>query len=188
MRLALQPGMQSEFVSSDDIKAKIFLVRNRKVLLDSDLAHLYLVETKYINKTVHRSKERFPKNFMFQLTREDLLSLRFQIGTSSLKGPEIKKKSSHGGRRRAPFTFTQEGVAMLSGVLSSPRAIEVNLAIMRTFVRLRQLVLADKNLAVKLGELESKYDLQFKSVFDAIRELMSTHTVPRRRILGIGNK
>jgi len=77
---------------------------------------------------------------------------------------------------------------MLSGVLSSPRAIEVNLAIMRTFVRLRQLVLADKNLAVKLGELESKYDLQFKSVFDAIRELMSTHTVPRRRILGIGNK
>jgi len=77
---------------------------------------------------------------------------------------------------------------MLSGVLSSPRAIEVNLAIMRTFVRLHQLVLADKNLAVKLGELESKYDLQFKSVFDAIRELMSTHTVPRRRILGIGNK
>ena len=143
-------------------------------MLDSDLAALYRVPTKELNKAVQRNRVRFPADFMFQLTRQEFTDLRFQIGTSS----------SHGGRRFLPYAFTEQGVAMLSGLLNSPRAIAVNIGIMRAFVRLRQLIASDADLAQKLATLERKYDAQFKVVFDAIRELMSPSKPGRNREMG----
>ena len=149
------------------IEQRIVFVRGEKVLLDSDLAELYGVETKILNKAVKRNPDRFPKDFMFQLTPHEAENLRFQFGTSS------SDAAQHGGRRYSPHVFTEQGVAMLSGVLNSKRAIMVNVEIMRAFVRLRQLLSANAELAKKLDTLERKYDAQFKVVFDAIRELMS---------------
>jgi len=130
-------------------------------MLDADLAELYGVETKALLQTVKRNLDRFPEDFAFQLTNQDLSNLRSQIVTSSW-----------GGRRYLPYAFTEQGVAMLSSVLRSPRAVQVNIEIMRTFVRLRQLLTSNVELARKLAALESKYDAQFKMVFDAIRALM----------------
>jgi hypothetical protein len=149
------------------IEEMIVFVRGEKVLLDRDLAELYGVETKALNKAVKRNADRFPRDFMFQLTTDEAQNLRFQFGTSSASTPK------HGGRRYSPYVFTEQGVAMLSGVLNSKRAITVNVEIMRAFVRLRRLLLANTELAKKLDALERKYDVQFKVVFDAIRELMS---------------
>ncbi len=143
-------------------------------MVDSDLAALYEVETSNLNKAVKRNSERFPADFMFQLTPEEFASLRFQIGTSKVPG--------RGGRRFLPYVFTEQGVAMLSSVLRSTRAIQANIAIMRAFVRLRELLTTNKDMARKLAEMEKKYDAQFKVVFDAIRELMTPPTPPRRRI------
>jgi hypothetical protein len=159
----------------DRIERAIFLIRGQKVMLDFDLAALYGVETFNLNKAVKRNIERFPQDFMFQLTKEEAESLIFQIG--------ISKKKGRGGRRHLPYAFTQEGVAMLSGVLNSERAIKVNVEIMRTFVRLREMLASNKELARRLDELEKKYDKQFKLVFDAIRELM-TPPEPKRRPIG----
>lgn len=139
-------------------------------MLDADLAELYGVELRTLNQAVRRNSERFPADFSFQLTHEEFANLRSQFVISS---------SAHGGRRYQPLVFTEQGVAMLSGLLNSPRAIAVNVAIMRTFVRLRQLIASHADLARKLAALENKYDEQFKIVFDAIRELMSP-VVPRR--------
>lgn len=161
------------------IEGKIILVRGLKVLLDSDLATLYGVQTKDLNKSVKRNLTRFPADFMFQLTGDEAGSLRFQSGTSNDKpqsGP------SRGGRRYLPYAFTEQGVAMLSGVLNSERAILVNVEIMRAFVRLRQLLSANADLARKLDDLEHKYDAQFKVVFDAIRELMAPPPKAKRSI------
>ena len=133
-------------------------------MMDSDLSALYQVPTKALNLAVRRNATRFPADFMFQLNREEVANLRLQSETSS---------SSHGGRRSLPYVFTQEGVAMLSGVLRSPRAIAVNIEIMRAFVRLRRLALSVKELAGKVEALEKKYDGQFNLVFDAIKELMA---------------
>jgi hypothetical protein len=130
-------------------------------MLDADLAELYGVETKALLQTVKRNLDRFPEDFAFQLTNQDLSNLRSQIVTSSW-----------GGRRYLPYAFTEQGVAMLSSVLRSPRAVQVNIEIMRVFVRLRQLLTSNVESARKLAALESKYDAQFKMVFDAIRELM----------------
>ena len=150
---------------TERIKRQIFFLRGQKVMLDFDLAFLYGVETKILNQAVKRNTERFPGDFMFQLTRQEWVAiLRSQIVTSS---------SGHGGRRNPPFAFTEQGVAMLSSVLNSPRAIRVNIEIMRAFVRLRQLLASHAELARKLEVLESKYDSQFKMVFDAIRDLMA---------------
>ena len=155
------------------IEQAIFLIRGQKVLLDADLAQLYGVETKILNKAVKRNLDRFPEDFMFQLTAEEAENLRFQIGTS---------KKQRGGRRYLPYAFTEQGVAMLSGVLNSPRAVKVNVEIMRAFVRLRQLMATHTDLARKLTALEQKYDKQFKVVFDAIRALMSPPAKPRKKI------
>lgn len=150
-------------------------------MLDADLAKLYGVETKYLNKAVGRNIERFPFDFMFRLTMDEWVNLRFQIGTSRLQAIEINdEKEGRGGRRYTPFVFTQEGVAMLSGVLKSQQAILVNVEIMRSFVRLRSMA-EHTELARKITRLEKKYDHQFKSVFDALRELMSPR-MPRRKI------
>jgi hypothetical protein len=154
------------------IEGKIFLIRGHKVMLSIDLAELYNVETKVLTQAVKRNIERFPSDFMFQLTYREFTNLKSQIVTSSW-----------GGIRRAmPYAFTEQGVAMLSGILNSPRAIRVNIEIMRAFVRLRQMLISNVELARKLNALEKKYDAQFKVVFDAIRELMTPPDKPRRRI------
>ena len=156
----------SASIPMERVESRIFLLRGEKVILDSDLAELYAVETKALNRTTKRNRERFPEDFMFQLTPEEAANLRCQFGTSS-----------YGGRRYLPYAFTEQGVAMLSGLLNSPRAITVNIGIMRAFVRLRQMISSSTELARKLAALEKKYDAQFKIVFDAIRELMSP-TIP----------
>ncbi len=156
------------------IERKILLIRGQKVMLDSDLAELYGVETFNLNKAVKRNIDRFPEDFMFQLSKEEADSLRFQIGMSKEKG--------RGGRRYLPFVFTEQGVAMLSSVLNSKRAVQVNIAIMRVFVKLREMIASNKELAKRLDELEKKYDAQFRVVFDAIRQLMTPPEKPRRKI------
>ncbi len=163
-------------IPSERIEQAILLIRGQKVMLDCDLAELYAVETSNLNKAVKRNLDRFPEDFMFQLTREEWDALRFQIGTSN--------KTARGGRRYFPYAFTEQGVAMLSSVLRSKRAVKVNIEIMRAFVRLRQLMATHADLARKLADLERKYDKQFQVVFEAIRQLMTPPDPPRRPIIG----
>lgn len=157
----------------EQIKKRIYLIRGKKVIIDFDLAYLYGVETKVLIQAVKRNIERFPEDFMFQLARDEFGVLRSQIVTS---------KERRGGRRYLPYAFTEQGVAMLSSILRSKRAIQVNIAIMRAFVKLREMMMAHKELARRLDELEKKYDAQFKVVFDAIRQLMAPPEKPPRRI------
>jgi hypothetical protein len=169
-------------VSLEQIDRSIVFIRGHKVMLDADLAELYGVETKALNQAVRRNRGRFPADFMFQLTRGESEILRGQIGTSNLRSQFATSRSAHGGRRYLPLAFTEQGVAMLSSVLRSDRAVRVNIEIMRAFVRLRELLATHKDLARKLEALERKYDAQFKVVFDAIRELMAPPQAKRRRI------
>lgn len=173
------------------VERSIYLIRGQKVMLDYDLAALYGVPTKSLNLAVKRNLERFPADFMFQLTQAEAEGLRFQSGTSKPPADETSSglrfqietsKSRRGGRRYLPHAFTEQGVAMLSSVLRSQRAVQVNVAIMRTFVRLREMLLSNADLARKLNALEKKYDAQFKVVFDAIRELMTPPEPTRRQI------
>jgi hypothetical protein len=159
------------------IESRIVLIRGQRVMLDADLAALYGVAVRALNQAVRRNKARFPEDFMFQLTWEEAESSRSQIVT-------LKRSDTRGGNiKYRPHAFTEQGVAMLSSVLRSNRAVQVNVEIMRTFVRLRGLVAHNKELARRLDELESRYDRQFKVVFDAIRELMSAPPpLPTRRI------
>lgn len=158
------------------IEQSILLVRGQKVMLDRDLSALYGVQTRDLNKAVARNLDRFPGDFMFQLTKEEFADLKFHFGTSSW-----------GGTRKLPRVFTEQGVAMLSSVLKSKRAVQVNIDIMRAFVRLRELLSTHKDLAKKLEELEKKFDAQFRVVFQAIRELM-TPPEPKKRPIGFGAK
>ena len=167
-------NVEQAIVSRDAIARLILLIRGKKVLLDADLATLYGVETKQLVRAVKRQSERFPADFMFQLTKDEFDALRRQSGTSS----------SWGGRRYPPYAFTEQGVAMLSSVLSSPRAISVNIEVVRTFVRLRSMLAENAELRRKLTELERKYDTQFKVVFDAIRQLMAPEEPTKRRQIG----
>jgi len=174
----------------DNLAQLVFFVRGEKVMLDADLAMLYGVEARSLNQAVARNRKRFPADFMFQLTVDEFAALKSQTvtsksltsGASGLRSQTVISKAGRGGRRYRPYAFTEQGVAMLSSVLRSQRAIEVNIAIMRTFVRLRELLLSNTDLARKLAALENKYDAQFKVVFDAIRELMLPPETPRRRI------
>ena len=165
----------SSTVLAERIETRIFLLRGEKVMFDFHLAELYGVETKTLNRAVQRNSERFPADFMFQLDRQELANLMCQIGTSS---------SQHGGTRKLPYAFTEQGVAMLSSVLRSERAVQVNIAIVRAFVKLRQMLSTHVELARKLKALEAKYDAQFKVVFDAIRALMSDDVLPHGREIG----
>ena len=165
---------KTNHTSIEKIEKAIYFIRGEKVMLDRDLALLYGVETKILNRAVKRNLQRFPLDFMFQLTDDEAEALRCQIGTSN-KG--------RGGRRYLPYVFTEPGVAMLSSVLSSERAIAVNIEIIRAFIKLRQLLVSNAELSRRLDELESKYDKQFKIVFDAIRHLMAT-PVRRRKEIG----
>jgi len=154
----------------------IYIIRGHKVMLDEDLAKLYQVETKVFVQAVKRNINRFPEDFMFQLTTEEHELLRSQFVTST----------GRTGRRYPPYVFTEQGVAMLSSVLNSERAVQVNIEIMRTFVKLRQLIASHEDLSEKLQELESRYDHQFKIVFEAIREIMSPTIPPKIQRIGFG--
>jgi len=157
---------------SERIERAILVLRGQKVLLDADLAALYGVPTKVLLQAVKRSLERFPVDFMFQLRKQEVAILRSQFVTSSW-----------GGRRSVPYAFTEQGVAMLSSVLKSPRAIAVNIEIMRAFVRLRLILASNKQLARRLDELEAKTDSRFRQVFEAIRQLM-VPPEPKKRPIG----
>jgi hypothetical protein len=163
----------SNLIPVERIEKAIFFIRGEKVMLDSDLASLYGVETKAVNRAAKRNLKRFPSDFMFQLTAEELAALRYQIGTS---------KEGRGGRRYRPYAFTEQGVAMLSSVLSSERAVSVNVEIMRAFVNLRRMLASNAELSRRFDELENKYDRKFKVVFDAIRQLMSPPRTGRKQI------
>ena len=154
------------------IEKKNFLLRGQKVMLSTDLAELYQVEPRVLVQAVKRNKERFPEDFIFQLTKEEFGNLKSQIVISSWGGL----------RRTTPYAFTEQGVAMLSSVLNSPRAIQVNIEIMRTFVKLRKILSSHAELAHKLEALERKYDSQFKVVFEAIRQLMASPEKQRKKI------
>lgn len=165
------------------------LVRGEKVLLDADLAVLYGVETKALNQAVRRNRSRFPEDFMFQLTAEEWRRLRSTNTLSNNTLTDIRSQTVTTSRRKAiaiPYAFTEQGIAMLSSVLRSPRAVEVNIAIMRTFVQLRRLMDSNRDLARKIEAMESKYDEQFAVVFDAIKRLIaeddSRKAQPKRRI------
>jgi len=158
------------------IESKIYLIRGHKVMLDSDLAELYGVETRALVQAVKRNIGRFPQDFMFQLNNQEVITLRSQI---------VISKSGKGGRRFIPYVFTEQGVAMLSSVLNSERAILVNIAIMRAFVKLREILSVNKELAHKLVQLErkiEKHDTEIKVIFDAIRQLMAAPEPKEKKI------
>jgi len=165
--------VNKSLIPADRIEKAILLIRKQKVMLDADLADLYGVQTKFLVRAVKRNIDRFPADFMFQLSKEEFDDLRCHFGTSS----------DWGGRRYPPYAFTEQGVAMLSSVLRSQRAVQVNIEIMRAFIRLRQMLASNAELARKLDELEKKYDAQFKEVFEAIRQLMIPPE-PKRRPIG----
>ncbi|MGA2218857.1 MAG: ORF6N domain-containing protein [Terracidiphilus sp.] len=171
-------NLRSQIVTSSSdipperIERRILLVRGQKVMLSTDLAELYQVAPKVLVQAVKRNLERFPGDFMFQLTRAELANLKSQFVTSSWGG----------ARRATPYAFTEQGVAMLSSVLHSPRAVLVNIAIVRAFVKLREMLASHRDLARRLEEMESRYDAQFRAVFDALRELTEPPEKPRRRI------
>lgn len=169
--------MKNKIIMEQVIEPKIFMIRGHKVMLDRDLAELYGVPTKALNQTVKRNISRFPDDFMFQLSDEEMENWRSHIVTSN------KEKM---GIRRKPYAFTEQGVAMLSSVLNSERAVQVNIAIMRAFVKLRQILSMNKELAYKLTELETKiekHDVEIQAIFEAIRKLMAPPSVkPKPRI------
>ena len=174
--MAIKTDVLSSAVSADDITHAILVIRGQKILLDINLAELYGVETKVLKRAVRRNQERFPEDFMFQLTKQELNNLRSQFGTSSW-----------GGLRYPPYAFTEQGVAMLSGILRSQKAVTVNIEIMRAFVRLRQLISSNRELASKLDELDrrvSKHDSAIAEIIEAIRQLMAPPSPKEKRSIG----
>jgi hypothetical protein len=165
--------MSNVEVPSARIRQAIIMVRGQRVILDRDLAELYRVETRTLKQAVRRNAARFPEDFMFVLTAKEFNNWRSQF---------VMSNSDRMGLRYAPMAFTEQGVAMLSSVLNSERAIGVNIAIMRAFVQLRQILASHEDLARRLSELEKKYDSKFKVVFDAIRQLMTPPDPPRKQI------
>jgi len=163
---------QNGVILLDQIESLIFLIRSQKVMLSPHIAELYDIEPRILVQAVKRNIDRFPRDFMFQLSDNEFANLKSQIVTSSWGGP----------RRAKPYAFTEQGVAMLSSVLRSKRAVQVNIEIMRAFVRLRQLLASHTELAGKPLEMEKKYDEQFKIVFEAIRQLMMPPAKPRKKL------
>lgn len=163
----------TDIVPIESITGKIYFVRKTKVMLDRDLADLYGVPTSQLKRAVRRNIDRFPIDFMFQLTQKELQDWRRQFGTSN---------ADKMGLRYPPMAFTEQGVAMLSSVLNSKRAIQVNIQIMRTFTQLRQMLSTHKDLKCKIEEMEAKYDKQFQIVFEAIKQLLNTENMPKRKI------
>jgi len=163
--------MKNSLIPLEKIENKIYLIRGKKVMIDADLAELYGVQTKVLLQSIKRNLDRFPEDFMFQLVKDEYESLRSQIVTSSW-----------GGRRYLPYAFTEQGVSMLSSVLNSKQAIQVNIQIMRTFTKLREMIESHKDLKKKIEEIESKYDKQFQMVFEAIKHLIEEPIKSKRKV------
>lgn len=164
---------KTSLIPQEVIESKILVIRGKKVMLDRDLALLYEVSTRILNQAVKRNIKRFPKDFMFQLSKEEMENWKSQIVISN---------SDKMGLRRRPFAFTEQGVAMLSSVLNSERAIQVNIQIMRIFIKMREMLLNYKDLKEKIETMEKKYDYQFKVVFEAIRQLLEEPEEPKQKI------
>ena len=161
-----------DIIPQESIESKIFSIRGKRVMFDRDLANLYQVETKVLNQAVKRNIQRFPEDFMFQITKEEFNSLMSHFVTL--------KRGQH--RKYLPYVFTEQGVAMLSSVLNSERAIQVNIQIMRAFIKLKEMLATHKDLKQKIEEMEKKYDYQFKIVFDAIKQLLEPPTEQKGKI------
>ena len=177
----------SKTIAAEVIATRIFEIRGKKVMFDRDLAGLYGVKLKRLNEQVKRNIKRFPEDFMFRLTKKEFENLIFQNGISNLRSQFAT--SSWGGRRYLPYVFTEHGVAMLSSVLNSERAIQVNILIMRAFTKLRDMLLTHKELAVKIDVLEKKYgehDETIKTIFEAIKQLLEPPLAKERKIIGFG--
>ena len=164
----------SDVIPVESIANRIILIRGNKVMLDRDLAELYQVETRVLTQAVRRNIKRFPDDFMFMLKEREFNLLMSQS--------VISKTTGRGGTRKSPMAFTEQGVAMLSSVLRSERAIDVNIAIMRAFVKMRQMLATHEDLRRKIEEMESRYDEQFRVVFEAIRQLLEADEKPKRKI------
>lgn len=158
------------------LESKIYFIRGQKVMLDFDLAELYGVPTMQLNQQVRRNLYRFPDDFMFSLTNHELRCLISQFVISNV---------GRGGRRKPPLAFTEQGIAMLSSVLNSRRAIAVNIAIMRTFVQMKAVLVSNQELEKRINSLEEKYEGQFEIVFEAIREIIAEQSTPRKRVTGL---
>ena len=171
---------------AERVEKAILLIRGEKVILDADLARLYGVSTRRLKEQVRRNRERFPEDFMFELTADEQAVLKDQIGASNLRS-QIATSRSHGGRRYLSFAFTEHGALMAANVLSSEQAVQASVQVVRAFVRLRQMLASNAELAKKLEQLEKKYDRQFKVVFDAIRQLMIPPE-PKRKQIGFHAK
>lgn len=171
LRRRIEVSVSKALIPAEGIERVIFVIRGEKVMLDSDLASLYGVTTKRLNEQVKRNIDRFPDTFMFQLTKEECNDLKSHFATSSW-----------GGRRKLPYVFTEHGVVMLASVLNSPIAIAASIEVVKAFVRLREMLASNAELARKLEALEKRYDAQFKVVFDAIRQLMTPPQKEKRTI------
>lgn len=182
----------TEIVLVDQIEPHILLVRGQRVMLDADLAALYGTTTKALNQAVKRNTDRFPGDFMFRLTAEEVEQMRSQVATADLRSQTVTSSSaSHGGRRYLPYAFTEHGALMAAGVLNTPRAIEVSVYVIRAFVKLRGLLATHKELAGKLAELERKvasHDTAIQSLVSAIRRLMEPPPTPPRPRIGFHSK
>lgn len=184
MTLEKKNKMKKErsLIPQESIENRIFLIRGKKVMVDKDLALLYGVTTKVLNQGVKRNTDRFPSDFMFQLNAEETKNLRFQFGTL-----EVGKYSKY-----LPYVFTEQGVAMLSGILNSKRAIEVNVQIIRTFVKLREMIISNKELRLKIEDMERKYDKRFKMVFDTLKNLIEDNkkeiSIEKKEAIGFKTK
>ena len=175
--------MKNSAVPNYKIETKIYWLRGRRVMLDSDLALLYGVSTKVFNQAVKRNKKRFPADFMFQLTISEAITMRSQVVTGyGLSRSQIVTLNRGQNIKYAPYSFTEQGVAMLSSVLNSERAIQVNIQIMRTFTKIREMLTSNKELREKIEKLERKYDSQFNVVFAAIKKLLVQEEEPKPKI------
>jgi hypothetical protein len=170
--------MPKKIIPSEIIEKRIFLIRGKKVMLDKDLASLYGITTGNFNKAVKRNNNRFPHEFMFRLSKVEYDSLRFQFG--------ILEKGQHS--KYLPYAFTEYGVAMLSSILGSERAIQVNIQIIKTFVRMREMVISNRILRLKIEVMERKYDGKFKIIFEAIRRLIEKDRIEPMKIIGFRDK
>ena len=182
--------MKNLIIPEELIENRIFLLRGKKVMFDRDLARLYGVKTMVLNQAVKRNIDRFPEDFMFQLTKEEMEIWRSQIVTSgydsSLRSQIVISK--RGGRRYNAFVFTEQGVAMFSSVLKSNQAIRVNIQIMRTFTKIREMIISNKALREKIEAMEQKYDSKFKVVFDVIKRLVDKDTIEPVKIVGFRDR
>ena len=167
----------SSIIPQEIIENKIFLIRGKKVMLDRDLSILYEVKTMVLNQAIKRNADRFPEDFMFQLTKSEFENLKSHFVISSW-----------GGTRKLPYAFTEYGVVMLSSVLNSTRAVQVNIQIVRTFVKLREILVSNRALRLKIEAMEKKFDKRFVAVFDAIRKLLHVHTKEPVKIIGFSDR